>query len=81
MLMSDGTPYPCKIVADRYNGVYSGGRWTAWNLDEIPEGAFDGDCECQEFWSSYKDPVGKGDTPAAAFQDLVKHLEAKEEGK
>lgn len=31
--------YPLTIVMDRYTGVYSGGRFTAWNLDpdEVPE--------------------------------------------
>lgn len=26
-------PYPLTIIADRYNGTYSGGRFTAWNMD------------------------------------------------
>lgn len=30
--------YPLTIIKDRYSGVYSGGKWLAFNLDpeEIP---------------------------------------------
>lgn len=81
MWLYDGTPCPCVITLDRYNGVYSGGKWTAFNEWSVPPGAEDSDMECQEFWDSYKNPVGKGATPADAFQDLVKQLEAKDDGK
>lgn len=65
--------YPVTIVADRYAGTYSGGNYTAWPLypHQLPDGHDDGDSECMNFWYEYKEPVGKGRTPQAAFEDLL----------
>ena len=44
--------YPLTIVADRYNGAYSGGKYTAWNLDtdRVPTEIAGEDVECYMFW-------------------------------
>lgn len=62
--------YPTTIVADRYGGTYSNGGWLAFPLDEIPPEVDGGDIECMEFWQNYKDPVGKGNTPDDALDNL-----------
>ena len=64
--------YPCIIHKDRYNGAYSGAKWTAWNcyIEEIPEEIEWGDSECWNFWEEYNGIVGKGDTPSEAYKDL-----------
>lgn len=61
------------IIEDRYNGVYSGAKYTAWNLtyDEIPDGVESGDGECVVFWHEYKGIVGKGNSPKEALEDLI----------
>lgn len=66
--------YPTTIIADRYNGTYSKGKWLAFpiNYYELPEDIDSGDLECADFWERYKGPVGKGNTPQEAFDDLVK---------
>lgn len=72
--------YPLTVVLDRYTGCYSGGRWTAWNMypDNIPYGPFGDDTSCSEFWGDeHTFPVGVGDTPEAAIQDLKKQMEEK----
>jgi hypothetical protein len=67
--------YPLTVIADRYTGVYSGGLFTAWNLDadEVPEAVFADDVSCVCFWAekaqSY--PVGIGNTIGAAIADLI----------
>jgi prevent-host-death family protein len=72
-------PYPCTIVADRYTGVYSGGRWIAYPLqpDDIPWAVEGDDSTCSEFWWDRNAddrliPVGRGDTPMQAHDDLVR---------
>jgi hypothetical protein len=69
-------PYPCTIFADRYGGTYSGGAWTAWNLEpkDIPADASGSDNDCADFWDENTEPVGFGNTPAEALADLIKKL-------
>ena len=73
--------YPVTIVEDRYNGTYSGGRYTAWNLSpwEIPDDAFGDDTSCMFFWEDnekYNEfTVGLGDTPNEAERDLIRKME------
>ena len=64
--------YPTTIVADRYDGVYSHGKWLAFPCDyySLPEDFDGGDLECGDFWRKYKGPVGKGNTPQEAFESL-----------
>ena len=68
--------YPLTIVKDRYSGCYSGGEYTAWNLEpeEIPTEIFYDDVSCYGFWLSNKILVGKGDTPQEAIMNLEKLL-------
>lgn len=70
--------YPLTVVADRYNGCYSGGKWTAWNMypDNLPYGPFGDDTSCLEFWSlDHAFPVGIGSTPDEAIRDLKEKME------
>jgi hypothetical protein len=71
--------HPLTITSDRYGGCYSGGRYTAWNLDPymVPEDIDGGDIECAEFWNKNKIIVGKGATVKKAVKDLVKKLNKK----
>lgn len=69
--MKDTDLYPITIIADRYNGSYSKGKFTAWNLREAPVEVEDGDIECMNFWDDYKGLVGKGETPNEALEDLT----------
>lgn len=69
--------YPLTVIEDRYNGCYSWGRWTAWNMhhDKIPFGPFADDCSCAEFWhEEHTFPVGIGNTPDEAIQDLLEKM-------
>ncbi len=82
--------YPLTIVSDRYDGVYSGGTWTAWNLEfhKIPEEIESNDIVCATWWSDFnakkirlrnmfgeKVLVGKGSTPQSAMEDLERKLD------
>ena len=68
--------YPLTIVRDRYTGAYSGGEYTAWNLDfyEIPMDIALSDVCCMEFWDNEENQknyiVGKGRTVSEALADL-----------
>lgn len=64
--------YPLTIVADRYNGAYSGGKYTAWNLlaEDIPEGTEADDVDCYDFWLTNEIVCGKGRTVSEALADL-----------
>ena len=64
--------YPMTLVCDRYGGTYSGGRYTAWMCDpwDVPIEIEESDGPCALFWDSYTFPVGKGDSPLQAMEDL-----------
>ena len=69
--------YPLTIVMDRYTGVYSGGIFTAWNLDvdEVPWEIAGSDNTAltifEEIESGERDLVyGIGRTPDDAAIDL-----------
>ena len=64
--------YPLVIVADRYAGTYSGGKFTAWNLEpsEIPEAIFADDVDCWDFWYTNKISCGVGNTIEEAIGNL-----------
>lgn len=73
--LAKGHIYPVTIIADRYTGSYSGAKWLAFQLDEgdIPADISGGDPDCESFWRSHSDlllPVGKGETPNEALEDL-----------
>ena len=65
--------YPLTIVKDRYGGVYSGGRYTAWLLDaeEVPKEIFGEDTEARGYWYDHDPLCGKGDTVSSAIMDLA----------
>lgn len=64
--------YPLVIIKDRYTGVYSNGKYTAWNMyfDEIPQDIDGDDISCYDFWHEYEGIVGLGETPSEAVEDL-----------
>ena len=68
--------FPVTIVCDRYTGAYSGGAWTAWQLDtwDIPSWIEECDFVCRDEWRKNTEPVGLGDTPQEALQDLMHKL-------
>lgn len=68
--------YPLTIVMDRYEGTYSGGYYTAWNLDveDVPTEIESDDVTCYNFWHSYEGVVGLGRTPNEATEDLRRKL-------
>ena len=68
--------YPLTIVLDRYSGTYSGGYYTAWNMDsdEVPQEINADDVSCYDFWHSYEGVVGLGRTPNDAIEDLRQKL-------
>ena len=72
--------YPLTITHDRYNGVYSGGKFIAWRLDAdaIPEAQAGGDTECMVFWEDNTIIVGKGNCPLEAMVNLELQIEKKE---
>ena len=76
ILMESFYPYPLTIVFDRYSGAYSGGDFTAWNLDadSVPHEIYSSDVECASFWEENELPVGKGGTPELAVMDLKRQL-------
>ena len=68
--------YPLTIIRDRYNGVYSGGMYLAFNLeyDEIPQDVSGSDMDCFNFWSRTRLIVGKGATIKQAYDDLKEKI-------
>ena len=64
--------YPLTIVCDRYNGAYSGGKYTAWMLDpwDVPADIEECDFVCRDFWEKNEEPVGIGANPIIAMEDL-----------
>lgn len=68
--------YPLTIVLDRYCGTYSGGKYTAWNLDasEVPPEIYSDDVTCAIFWSKNNFQFGIGCTPENAIEDLKEKI-------
>lgn len=62
--------YPLVVVLDRYNGTYSGGKWTAWNLSYVPWKIDADDTECADFFAKNMIVYGRGETPQEAIDDL-----------
>ena len=71
--------YPTTIVIDRYNGCYSGGKWLAFPcfFYDVPEEIEGEDPECSFFWENCNEPVGKGNTPQEAFDNLKEIMKTK----
>jgi hypothetical protein len=72
--------YPLTIVFDRYSGAYSGGVYTAWNLEahRIPEEIDGGDVGCMKFWYDNEISVGRGETAEKAVESLISKLKQEE---
>lgn len=70
--------YPLTIITDRYDGAYSRCKYLAFNKEyyEVSKDVSDDDSKCIEFWSSYSDIVGKGNSPKEAVENLVESIEA-----
>ena len=71
--------YPCTIIADRYDGSFSGAPWTAWRLSawEIPDEVEAGDEECHDWWAKQdKSLIGLGQSPQEAYDDLKQKIQA-----
>ena len=72
--------WPVTIIEDRYSGTYSGAVWTAFNCYDVPSGPASDDIACSEFWAEPCMPVGKGETPNEALEDLRRSAEDWESG-
>lgn len=73
--------YPLTIVMDRYTGTYSGGVFTAWELDvdEVPWEIAGGDLTASTLFDKIRDGrlnlvYGVGRTPDDAAMDLYLKL-------
>jgi hypothetical protein len=88
-MASDAHHFPIVILEDRYNGVYSKGRWIAISEgDRLENGAYriircleDGphgdDTDAALFWGSPPSWLAVGDTPDEALNNLLaKHDQA-----
>lgn len=71
--------YPLTIVNDRYNGIYSGGKYTAWHLEfeDVPNDIAMDDITVNDFWgiADLRYLVGKGGTIEQAYEDLKSKVE------
>lgn len=73
----DNVPYPVTIVSARYGGVYEGAKWLAFPVDErsLPPEYDSDDVTCCVWWGENRDePIGRGDSPQSAFNDLQQRL-------
>lgn len=76
MPIGENIIYPLTIITDRYGGTYSGGDFTAWNLQpcDVPDDVYSDDDTCCEFWmgsgDSRKYKFGVGKSIEAAILDL-----------
>ena len=75
--------YPYVIVPARYQGTYEGGAVLSFPVELEAVSNTDyvgGDVECAIFWGNHAHlPIGKGDTPQAAFDDMVNKLKNPED--
>lgn len=77
--MEDKDIYPLTILSDRYNGVYSGGKFIAFNIDywEIPDSIGSGDFDEENFYSETDIIYGIGNTVQECFDDLYNKINKK----
>lgn len=82
--------YPLCVIKDRYGGVYSGGRYTAWYSDipNTPSGIYEDDVTCAKAWGKLRAArqngklvYGIGKTPDEALRDLAIAIIRTKEGK
>ena len=64
--------YPLTVIADRYDGYYSGGNFLAFKLEpkDVPSEPLEDSMACANFWRNNSLPIGKGSTPELAIMDL-----------
>lgn len=77
--------FPLTVIADRYNGIYSGGKFLAFNClaNEVPDIVNASDASCSRFWSKFYQttsilPIGVGQTVEEAVGNL--YIQLKERG-
>ena len=58
------------VIRDRYNGIYSGSVWTAWE-GEPPDEVDSDDVTCMLFWEDPHVMHGRGVTPLEALENLI----------
>ncbi|MEL6348461.1 MAG: hypothetical protein AAFV53_35470 [Myxococcota bacterium] len=72
--MDQPDPHDIVVDDDRYSGIYSGARFTAW-VGLPPEDIGDDDLTCRFFWEDQmaqrSATFGRGQTEAAAILDLL----------
>lgn len=72
--------HPLTIITDRYGGIYSGGKYLAFNMEpwQVPKGVDGSDIDCAEFWDDNCKEylIGKGDTIQEAVDNLKSKLDA-----
>ena len=74
----DKFSYPLTIIADRYGGCYTGGKFLAfpWYAHEIPPESQGDDVTINEWWSTTNGTqfVGRGENPHDAYLDMMKRI-------
>lgn len=76
--MDDIKIWPLTIMLTRYNGVYEGGKWAAFNLSpaHIPAEAHGNDVTCATWWDYLGSKIaGVGNTPEEAVENLKPKIE------
>ena len=73
--------YPLTVCIDRYSGIFSGGKFTAWNLDvrDMPWQICGGDDDAMDIFHDIRNGdlnivYGIGATPDEAVKDLWNKL-------
>ena len=71
--------YPLTIFHARYNGGYEGGLYIALNVrfENVREGLTGDDAICVETFAIVEEemPIGRGNTPDEALNDLLAEME------
>lgn len=70
--------YPLTIFHTRYNGGYEGGLYVALNVrfENVRTSLTGDDAECMEAFAILEEemPIGRGDTPNEALNDLLRRM-------
>jgi hypothetical protein len=74
--------WPCTIIPSRYGGVYEDGEWLAFPLHfaKVPTVVYGGDPYCAKFFAETDLPIGRGDTPQDAYENLLDQVNPHREG-
>jgi hypothetical protein len=73
---STDEPSSVTIVRSRYGGAYEQGKWIAFPLQpsQLPDDWTADDVTCARFFHDSQGEVGGGDSPQAAYEDLLRIL-------